>query len=68
MSRAEEYLPKHTAETLPGSLHLHGGAFCFPKPENFAGMEAGFALDPRTAAQAFRVYGEGLGSALHRDS
>ncbi len=41
------YRPKNTAETLPVLLHLHGGAFCFMHPENFAGMEAGFALDLR---------------------
>ncbi|MBW2270580.1 MAG: alpha/beta hydrolase [Deltaproteobacteria bacterium] len=41
------YRPKGAAETLPVLLHLHGGAFCFMHPENFAGMEAGFALDLR---------------------
>jgi acetyl esterase/lipase len=41
------YRPKDAAETLPVLLHLHGGAFCFMHPENFAGMEAGFALDLR---------------------
>ena len=41
------YRPKDTPETLPVLLHLHGGAFCFMHPENFAGMEAGLALDLR---------------------
>lgn len=41
------YRPKDADDTLPVLLHLHGGAFCFMHPENFAGMEAGFCLDLR---------------------
>ena len=39
------YRPRAAKGTLPLLLHLHGGAFCILRPESFAGMEAGWALD-----------------------
>ena len=43
--RVLTYRPKGTeGERLPILLHLHGGGFCIMHPDDFAGMEANWAL------------------------
>ncbi len=37
--------PRGAANDLPVLLHAHGGGFCILHPENFEGLEAGWALD-----------------------
>ena len=37
--------PKAARGALPILLHAHGGGFCILHPENFEGLEAGWALD-----------------------
>jgi acetyl esterase len=47
--RVVVYQPNDRAagERLPVILDLHGGAFCFLRPETFAGMDAGWAMRHR---------------------